>query len=89
MGRPHRVEPDVVELSTLNRQTLFHDGDLGRPKLDAALTALRALNPDTEVTGERREVRGPPSPCPSTSPSSCAPCAAWDRNTAWPATPTR
>ncbi|MEU9600794.1 ThiF family adenylyltransferase [Streptomyces sp. NPDC048109] len=59
VGRLHCVEPDVVELSNLNRQTLFHEGDLGKPKLDAALTALRALNPDTEVTGERREVRGP------------------------------
>ncbi|WP_328562485.1 ThiF family adenylyltransferase [Streptomyces coelicoflavus] len=59
VGRLHCVEPDVVELSNLNRQTLFREEDLGRPKLDAALTALRALNPDTEVTGERREVRGP------------------------------
>ncbi|MFJ9669289.1 HesA/MoeB/ThiF family protein [Streptomyces sp. NPDC101221] len=59
VGRLHCVEPDVVELSNLNRQTLFREDDLGKPKLDAALTALRALNPDTEVTGERREVRGP------------------------------
>ncbi|XKK63264.1 ThiF family adenylyltransferase [Streptomyces sp. ARC32] len=59
VGRLHCVEPDVVELSNLNRQTLFREEDLGRPKLDAALTALRALNPDVEVTGERREVRGP------------------------------
>ncbi|MEV8123139.1 ThiF family adenylyltransferase [Streptomyces sp. NPDC085944] len=59
VGRLHCVEPDVVERSNLNRQTLFHEGDLGKPKLDAALTALRALNPDTEVTGERREGRTP------------------------------
>ncbi|MGV9282965.1 ThiF family adenylyltransferase [Streptomyces sp. NPDC003730] len=59
VGHLHCVEPDVVELSNLNRQTLYREQDLGRPKLDAALTALRALNPDTEVTGERREVRGP------------------------------
>ncbi|EHN80109.1 putative hydroxylacyl-CoA dehydrogenase [Streptomyces coelicoflavus ZG0656] len=59
VGRLHCVEPDVVELSNLNRQTLFREEDLGRPKLDAALTALRVLNPDVEVTGERREVRGP------------------------------
>ncbi|CAM5588926.1 Molybdopterin/thiamine biosynthesis adenylyltransferase OS=Streptomyces griseomycini OX=66895 GN=FHS37_001218 PE=4 SV=1 [Streptomyces griseomycini] len=43
----------------LNRQTLFREQDLGTPKIDAALTALRALNPHTTVTGERREVRGP------------------------------
>ncbi|CAL9434531.1 hypothetical protein SUDANB32_02114 [Streptomyces sp. enrichment culture] len=59
VGHLHCVEPDVVELSNLNRQTLFGEGDLGRPKLDAALAALRALNADTTLTGERREVRGP------------------------------
>ncbi|MEU9387321.1 ThiF family adenylyltransferase, partial [Streptomyces sp. NPDC048279] len=59
VGRLHCVEPDVVELSNLNRQTLFGERDLGTPKIDAALTALRALNSDTTVTGERREVRGP------------------------------
>ncbi|MEV5152802.1 ThiF family adenylyltransferase [Streptomyces werraensis] len=59
VGHLHCVEPDVVELSNLNRQTLFGESDLGRPKLDAALAALRALNADTTLTGERREVRGP------------------------------
>lgn len=59
VGLLHCVEPDVVELSNLNRQTLFREADLGTPKLDAALTALRALNSDTTVTGERGEVRGP------------------------------
>ncbi|WP_369391637.1 ThiF family adenylyltransferase [Streptomyces sp. CG1] len=59
VGRLHCVDPDVVELSNLNRQTLFRERDLGTPKIDAALTALHALNSDTTVTGERREVRGP------------------------------
>ncbi|MFC8940904.1 ThiF family adenylyltransferase [Streptomyces griseoincarnatus] len=59
VGHLHCVEPDVVELSNLNRQTLFREDDVGRPKLDAALAALRALNADTTLTGERREVRGP------------------------------
>ncbi|MGW4905673.1 HesA/MoeB/ThiF family protein [Streptomyces sp. NPDC004270] len=59
VGRLHCVEPDVVELSNLNRQTLFGERDLGTPKIDAALTALHALNSDTTVTGERREVHGP------------------------------
>ena len=58
VGRLHCVDPDVVELSNLNRQTLYRERDIGTPKVDAALTALRALNSDTVVTGERREVRG-------------------------------
>ncbi|MFE0512985.1 HesA/MoeB/ThiF family protein [Streptomyces sp. NPDC058964] len=59
VGRLHCVEPDVVELSNLNRQPLYRESDIGRPKVTAALAALRALNSDVTVTGERREVRGP------------------------------
>ncbi|MDQ0992837.1 ThiF family adenylyltransferase [Streptomyces sp. V3I7] len=59
VGLLHCVDPDVVELSNLNRQTLYREDDLGTPKVDAALAALRALNSDTTVTGERCEVRGP------------------------------
>ncbi|MFI6940203.1 HesA/MoeB/ThiF family protein [Streptomyces sp. NPDC050418] len=57
IGRLHCVEPDVVELSNLNRQPLFVETDIGQPKLDAALDALRARNNDAVITGERREVR--------------------------------
>ncbi|MEV5476820.1 ThiF family adenylyltransferase [Streptomyces sp. NPDC052207] len=59
VGALHCVDPDVVELSNLNRQTLYGEHDLGTPKIDAALGALRALNSTVTVTGERREVRGP------------------------------
>ncbi|MET8407057.1 ThiF family adenylyltransferase [Streptomyces sp. NPDC005195] len=59
VGHLHCVDPDVVELSNLNRQPLFRESDLGRPKVEAALGTLRALNSDVTVTGERREVRGP------------------------------
>ncbi|MER5404481.1 ThiF family adenylyltransferase [Streptomyces sp. NPDC002769] len=59
VGHLHCVDPDVVELSNLNRQPLFREPDLGRPKVEAALGTLRALNSDVTVTGERREVRGP------------------------------
>ncbi|MGV9455646.1 HesA/MoeB/ThiF family protein [Streptomyces sp. NPDC003635] len=59
VGRLHCLEPDVVELSNLNRQTLYGEHDIGTPKLDAALPALRALNSEATVTGERSEVRGP------------------------------
>lgn len=59
VGHLHAVDPDVVELSNLNRQLLYRETDIGHPKAEAALAALRALNSDVTVTGERREVRGP------------------------------
>ncbi|WP_369259332.1 ThiF family adenylyltransferase [Streptomyces sp. R35] len=59
VGHLHCVDPDVVELSNLNRQPLFRESDIGRPKVEAAVATLRALNSDVTVTGERREVRGP------------------------------
>ncbi|WP_416983985.1 HesA/MoeB/ThiF family protein [Streptomyces sp. T028] len=59
VGRLHCVDPDVVELSNLNRQVLYRERDIGRPKVDAALESLRALNSDVVVTGERSEIRGP------------------------------
>jgi hypothetical protein len=59
VGRLHAVDPDVVELSNLNRQLIYGEADIGRPKADAAVDALRALNSDVTVTGERREIRGP------------------------------
>ncbi|MFG2294821.1 HesA/MoeB/ThiF family protein [Streptomyces sp. NPDC048603] len=59
VGLLHLVEPDVVELSNLNRQPLFQESDIGRPKADAALEVLRGKNSDVRVTGERGHVRGP------------------------------
>lgn len=58
VGRLHCVDPDVVELSNLNRQVLYRERDIGRGKVDAALESLRALNSDVTVTGEAGEVRG-------------------------------
>jgi molybdopterin/thiamine biosynthesis adenylyltransferase len=54
VGRLHCVDADDVELSNLNRQTLYTEDDIGTPKVDAALTRLRRLNSDITVTGERR-----------------------------------
>jgi hypothetical protein len=58
VGHLHAVDPDVVELSNLNRQLLYGEADIGHPKADAAVAALHALNSDVAVTGERREVGG-------------------------------
>ena len=59
VGHLHCVDPDTVELSNLNRQPLYREPDIGRPKVEAAVATLRSLNSDVRVTGERREVRGP------------------------------
>ncbi|MET9457283.1 ThiF family adenylyltransferase [Streptomyces canus] len=59
VGHVHCVDPDVVELSNLNRQPLYRESDLGRPKVEAAVATLRALNSDVTVTGELREVARP------------------------------
>ncbi|GII03268.1 HesA/MoeB/ThiF family protein [Planobispora takensis] len=56
VGRIHCVDADLVELSNLNRQALYTEGDIGRPKAATAVVALRRVNSDIEITGERRRV---------------------------------
>ncbi|MFI7577888.1 HesA/MoeB/ThiF family protein [Micromonospora sp. NPDC049497] len=58
VGRLVCVDPDVVELSNLNRQVLYTERDIGRPKVDVAVDRLRALNSTVEVSGVRRRVTG-------------------------------
>lgn len=43
------VDPDNVSLSNLQRQVLYANADVGRPKVEAATEHLRALNPNTTV----------------------------------------
>ena len=55
IGRLIVIDDDRVDLSNLQRQTLFGTADIGRPKAEAARDALARLNPD--VTVEPRATR--------------------------------
>lgn len=50
IGKITLVDPDLVSLSNLPRQTLFSDADLGRAKVEVAKERLNNLNPACEIT---------------------------------------
>jgi len=43
------IDPDVVEISNLQRQILHHTSDIGRPKIRSAKEKLQRLNPTIKV----------------------------------------
>ena len=43
------VDPDVVELSNLQRQILYATPDIGRPKVDSAREKLQRINSDVAI----------------------------------------
>ena len=45
------VDSDRVDLTNLQRQILYRAEGVGTPKVDAARSALRSLNPEVEVVG--------------------------------------
>jgi molybdopterin/thiamine biosynthesis adenylyltransferase len=58
VGQLTCVDHDTVELSNLNRQVLYTEEDIGRPKVDAAVERLRALNSDIDIRGVARRIDG-------------------------------
>lgn len=51
IGRVILVDMGEVELNNLNRQILYWEKDIGRPKIDSALEKLRKLNPEVRIEG--------------------------------------
>lgn len=52
VGRVKVVDRDIVEESNLQRQTLFSEGDKGRPKAKVAEEQLREINSEIDIAGE-------------------------------------
>ncbi len=51
VGRIIVVDKGYVDLPDLNRQIVYDEGDIGRPKAEAAAERLRRLNSSISVTG--------------------------------------
>ena len=49
VGRLTLIDDDAVDLSNLQRQTIFAEGDLGRPKVEAAADWVRRFDSAIEV----------------------------------------
>ncbi len=58
VGRLMIVDDDRVDLSNLQRQTLFTTSDVGRSKAVAAAGRAEALNPKVEVSASQHRVDG-------------------------------
>jgi len=56
IGKIVTIDPDVVELSNLNRQLLYTEADVGRPKVEAAGDRLRQINSGLEYEGLRDRI---------------------------------
>lgn len=56
VGRVRLVDRDVVELVNLQRQTLYSEADVDRPKADAAAERLRRVNSTVRIEAVPRDV---------------------------------
>lgn len=54
VGRIHLIDPDIVELSNLQRQIAHRDAGLGLPKVVSARAAALAINPHVEIIADQR-----------------------------------
>ncbi len=56
VGHIRLVDRDVVELVNLQRQTLYSEADVDRPKAEAAAQRLSAVNSEIEIEGMAKDV---------------------------------
>ncbi|MGM7777790.1 HesA/MoeB/ThiF family protein [Arthrobacter sp. KNU-44] len=56
IGRIEIFDPDIVELTNLNRQVLYQPGDLGLAKVDAAALRFKSINENIQVITNRFRV---------------------------------
>lgn len=56
IGHVRVVEFDRVELSNLNRQILYRDADVGRPKIDLAVARVKEFNPRIDIETVPRRI---------------------------------
>ena len=47
-GRIRIIDRDIVELSNIQRQTVFNTEDIGKPKAEAAADNLELMNPEVQ-----------------------------------------
>ena len=57
VGRIALIDDQRVDLSNLNRQVLFTDADVGRPKVEVAAERLRAIDPTLRIEPRQEGVR--------------------------------
>jgi len=58
VGRLTLLDDDIVEMTNLQRQILFGDEDLGRPKVEAAAARLAAMNGAVRIEPRRDRLVG-------------------------------
>ena len=50
------VDKDKIELSNLNRQTLFFEKDIGKPKVDTLKRNLQEISPEAKIKAIKKKI---------------------------------
>jgi adenylyltransferase/sulfurtransferase len=56
VGKLLLVDRDIVELSNLQRQVLFDESDIGKPKADAAKEKLSKINSEVKIEAKSEDI---------------------------------